>query len=73
MVYTVRVNADHVCDYHPLADHMTKVRYFTKGEIRYFSAFPYSLQLMIDQTLSNVAVCLLISHKTLHTKVPQTS
>ena len=48
------VNADHGGDF-PLADHMTKLRNFTKG-LKEFSAFPFSLQLMLDQTFSNVIV-----------------
>ena len=32
MVNTVLVNADHGCDLHPLADHKTKLRNFTKEE-----------------------------------------
>ena len=64
MANTVRVNADHRCDLHPLADHMTKLRNFTKGEIREFSAFQFSLHLMFDQTLNNLIVCLMISQKT---------
>ena len=46
MVNTVRVNADHGCDFHPLTDHMIKLRNFTKGKICEFSAFPLSLQLL---------------------------
>ena len=56
MVNTVRVNADHVRDFHPLADHMIKLQHFTKGEIQEFSAFPFSIQFMFDQTLSNLVV-----------------
>ena len=56
MVNTVWVNADHGRDLHPLADHMTKLRIFTKEENPEFSAFPFSLQLMFDQTLSNLIV-----------------
>ena len=37
-----------------------------------FSAFPFSLHLMFDQTLSNLIVFLTISQK-LHTKVAQMS
>ena len=59
MANTVRVNADHGRDFHPLADHRTKLRNFTKGEIREFSAFPFSLYLTLDQTLSNLIVCLM--------------
>ena len=44
MVNIVRVTADHGRDFYPLADHMTKLRDFTKGEIREFLAFPISLQ-----------------------------
>ena len=51
MVNTVWVNADHGRDFHP----------FTKGEIREFSAFPFSLALMFDQTLSNLIICLMVS------------
>ena len=40
IVNTVRVNADRGHDYHRLADHMTKLRNFTKAE---FLAFPFSL------------------------------
>ena len=29
---TVRVNADNERDFHPLADHMTKLKNFTKGD-----------------------------------------
>ena len=72
MVNTVWVNADHGRDLHPLADHMTKLRNFTKEENRDFSAFRFSLQLMLEQALSNLIVCLMISQK-LQTKVAQTS
>ena len=37
MVNTVRINADHGRDFHPLANHISK------GEICEFSAFPFSL------------------------------
>ena len=53
--------ADHRRNFHPLADHMTKLRNFTKGEIHEFSAVAFSLDLMYDQTLSNLIVCLMIS------------
>ena len=72
MVNTVWVNADHGHDLHPLADHMTKLNNITKEENRIFSAFPFSLQLMLEQTLTNLIVCLMISQK-LHTIVAQTS
>ena len=65
-------NADHGCDFSPLTDHMTKLRNFTKRENRDFSAFRFSLPLMLEQALSNLIVCLMISQK-LHTKVAQTS
>ena len=63
MVNTVRVNTDHEHDFHPLGDHMTKLQNFTKGEIQKFSAFPMSLHLLFDQTLSDLIVCLMISQK----------
>ena len=47
MVKTVWVNADYGRDFNPLTDHMTKLRNFTKEENRYFSAFTFSLQLML--------------------------
>ena len=56
------------CDVRPLANHMTTLQNFTKGEIREFSAFSFSLHLMFDQTLSNLIVCLII-YQRLHTKV----
>ena len=37
MVNAVRVNADHGRYFHPLADHVTKLRNFTKGENYDFS------------------------------------
>ena len=43
MVNTVWVNAYHGCDFHPLADHMTKLKNFTKEKILIF------LQLMLEQ------------------------
>ena len=69
MVSTVWVNADRGRDVHTLADHMTKLRNFTKGEIREFSAFPFSLDLMFDQTLTNLIVYLILMiSKKLHIK-----
>ena len=70
MVNTVWVNDDYGRDLHPLADHMTN---FTKKENRDFSAFLFSLQLMLEQALTNLIVCLMVSPKKLHTKVAQTS
>ena len=54
------VNADHG---HLLADHMTQLQNFTKEENRDISAFRFSLQLMLEQALTNLAVCLMISQK----------
>ena len=42
MVNNVWVNADHGRDLHPLADHMTKLRNFTKEENRDFSTILFS-------------------------------
>ena len=53
----LRVNADQGRNDHTLTDHMKKLRNFTKGVIREFSALPLSLQLK----LSNLIVCLMIS------------
>ena len=64
MVNTVCVNADHGRDLHPLADHMTKLRNFTKEENHDFSGFRFSFQLMLEQALTNLIVCLMISQKT---------
>ena len=63
MVNTVWVNADHRHDLHPLADHMTKLRNFTKQENRHCSAFQFSLQLMFERALTNLIICLMISQK----------
>ena len=61
MVNILRINPNHGRDFHPLADQLTKVRNFKKGEIREFTTFPFSLQLNIfNQRLSNVMVWLLI-------------
>ena len=72
MVNTVRVNADHGHNLYLLADHMTQLQNFTKEENRDISAFRFSLKLMLEQALTNLAVCLMISQK-LHTKVSQMS
>ena len=72
MVNTVRVSAHQGRDLHSLADHMTKLKNFTKEQTRNFSAILFSLQLMLEQALTNLIVCLMISQK-LHTKVAQTS
>ena len=63
MVNSVWVNADHGRDFHPLAVHMTQLRNFAKEENRDFSAFRFSLYLMLEQALSNLMVCLMVSHK----------
>ena len=70
MVGTLRVNADHGRDFHPLANHMTKLRIYPR--VKQFAAFPFSLHLMFDQTLSDLIVCLMISQN-LHISVAQTS
>ena len=54
MVNTVQVSADHGHDFNALADHMTKLRNFTKGENHDCSAFRFSLHLMLEQALSNL-------------------
>ena len=60
MLNTVWVNGR---DLHPLADHLTKLQNFTKKENHDFSAFKFSLQLMLEQGLTNLIVCLIISQK----------
>ena len=72
MVSNVWVNAEHGRDFHPLANQMTKLRNFSKEENRDFSTIRFSLQLMLEQALTNLIVYLMISQK-LHTKVAQTS
>ena len=68
MLITVRVGADHGRDFHPPADHMTKLRNFTKSENHDFSVFRFSLHATLEQALSNLIVCLIISQK-LHINV----
>ena len=63
MVNTVWINADHGRDLCPLADHMTKLKKITKEENRDFSAFRFSLQLMVELALSSLIVCLTTSYK----------
>ena len=63
MVNKVWVNADHGRDLHPLVDHMTKLRNFTKEENRDFLAFRFLVQLILEQALTNFIVCLMISQK----------
>ena len=48
--YGMRVNADRGSHFHPLV--LQSKKHFTKGEICQFSAFPFSLKLMFDETLS---------------------
>ena len=61
------VNADHGRDLHPLADHMTN---FTKEENRDFSAFRFSLQLILEKALPNL---ILVISQNLYTKVAKPS
>ena len=56
MLSTVWVNADHGLDLHSLDDHMTNLRNITKAENRDFSAFRFSLQLMLEQAFTNFIV-----------------
>ena len=65
MVNTVRVKVDDGRDFknNPLAHQTTKLRNFTKSKSRDFSAFRFSLHLMLEQALSNLIVCLMISQK----------
>ena len=72
MVNTVRISANHGRDFNPLTDHMTKLRNFTKGENREFSAFRFSLNFKLDIFKIYLIVCVMISQK-LHSKVAQTS
>ena len=62
------VNVDHGHNLHLLADHMTQLQNFTKEKNRDISAFRFSLQLMLEQALTNLADCLTISQK-LHKKI----
>ena len=66
------VTADHVRDLHPLDNHMTKLRNVTKEKNCDFSAFRFSLQLMLEQALTNLVVWLMIL-QTLHRKVAKTT
>ena len=61
MVNTVWVNADQGHDFHPPTNHMTKLKKFTKEEHHDFSAILFSLQLILEQALTNLIVCLVIS------------
>ena len=73
LVNTIRVIPDNRLDFHPLAYHTTKLRHFNSGDICEYSTFPFSLDLMFDQTLSNLILCLTISQKKVHKKFAQTS
>ena len=58
MVNIVWVNADYACDFHPLADHMTKLRNFSN--IRLFLS-PKLLQLLllaVDLTVAIIHIVL---------------
>ena len=55
------MHADHGRHFHPLANHMIKLRNFSKEENHDFSAILFSLQLMLEQALTNLIVCLMIS------------
>ena len=72
MVNTVRVSANHGRDVILSLTTIKKLRNFTKEENRGFSAFRFSLHLMLEQALSNLIICMVISQK-LHTKVAQIS
>ena len=61
MVNTVWINADNGHNLHLLADHMTQKKNFIKEENHDISAFRFSLQLMLEEALTNLAVCLMIS------------
>ena len=66
MVNTIRMYDDHGRDFHPLTDHMTMLRNYSKGEIPDFSAFEILHQLMFDEMLSNLKGYLIISQKSSH-------
>ena len=51
--------ADHGRDLHPLADHMTKLRHFSNVENRVCSAIIFLLQVMLEQALTTLIVCLI--------------
>ena len=51
----IRIHADHGRDFSPLADHMTKLKNFTKDENHDFSAFRFSLHLKLTRLLSPLA------------------
>ena len=49
MVNTVWVNADHGRDPHPLADHMTKLKKFTKEENHDFQHFSFHFSYCLNK------------------------
>ena len=53
----------HMTKLHMTKLHMTKLRNFTKEVNRDFSAFRISLQLMLEQALTNLTICLMIPQK----------
>ena len=61
MVNTVQVNSNHWHDFSPVANEVTKLKNFTKCGNRDFSAFQFSLHLMLEQALNNVIVYVMIS------------
>ena len=63
MENTLGVSACNGRDRHPFADHMTKLRNFTQEENRDFLAILFSLQFMLEQALTNLILCLIISQK----------
>ena len=66
------VNAEHVREFDSLTHHITPLLTLTKGDICEFLAFPRLLNLMLDQTLINLIVCLMTSQMP-HTKFAQKS
>ena len=56
------VDADHGRDFYPLVDHITKLKISPRKKIINFQQF-VSLQLMLEQALTNLIVCLMISQK----------
>ena len=63
MVNTVWVNADHGRDLHPLADHMTTLKFtkFHQGRKSTFFSISICFQLILEQALTNVIACPTIS------------
>ena len=57
MVGTVQISADHERHFSPLADHMIKLW----EKIMIFQHFEFHFNLMLEQALSNLIVCLMIS------------